>query len=117
MRCGLAFSGNPDRRLATRGWRDGNSPDKSYGLKGSMQHWLAVYAPEFEIPTFFVAVDSDGERFRPGPAANSRPIIVLRQLLALHLSGTGSEGKRALVISHQCYFAPSAALKPMVSIA
>ena len=27
------------------------------GLKGSMQHWLGVYPPEFEIPTFFVAVD------------------------------------------------------------
>jgi hypothetical protein len=26
------------------------------GLKGSTQHWLAVYPPEFEIP-FFVAVD------------------------------------------------------------
>jgi hypothetical protein len=27
------------------------------GLNGSTQHWLAVYPPEFEIPTFFVAVD------------------------------------------------------------
>ena len=27
------------------------------GLKGSMQHWLAVYPPEFQIPMFFVAVD------------------------------------------------------------
>src|SRR5207245_496905 len=42
------------------------------GLKGSTQHWLAVYPPEFEIPTFFVAVDSDAERFRPGPTASSR---------------------------------------------
>ena len=25
--------------------------------KGSMQHWLAVYPPEFQIPMFFVAVD------------------------------------------------------------
>jgi hypothetical protein len=31
--------------------------DKPGDLKGSMQHWLAVYPPEFEIPTFFVAVD------------------------------------------------------------
>ena len=27
------------------------------GLKGSVQHWLAVYPPEFQIPMFFVAVD------------------------------------------------------------
>src|ERR1700722_8552689 len=27
------------------------------GLKGSVQHWLGVYPREFEIPTFFVAVD------------------------------------------------------------
>ena len=26
--------------------------DKSGGLKGSLQHWPAVYPPEFEIPTF-----------------------------------------------------------------
>ena len=31
--------------------------EKSGGLKGSMQHWLAVYPPEFQIPMFFVAVD------------------------------------------------------------
>ena len=31
--------------------------DKRGGLKGSMQHWLAVYPPEFQIPMFFVAVD------------------------------------------------------------
>ena len=31
--------------------------DKRGGLKGSMQHWLAVYPPGFESPTFFVAVD------------------------------------------------------------
>ena len=31
--------------------------DKPGGLKGSMQHLLAVYPQEFEIPTFFVAVD------------------------------------------------------------
>jgi len=30
---------------------------KGGGLKGSMQHWLGVYPPGFEIPTFFVAVD------------------------------------------------------------
>src|SRR5947209_15015429 len=46
--------------------------EKTGGLKGSTQHWLAVYPPEFEIPTFFVAVDSDAERFRPGPTASSR---------------------------------------------
>ena len=27
------------------------------GLKGSVQHRLAVYPPEFQIPMFFVAVD------------------------------------------------------------
>jgi hypothetical protein len=26
-------------------------------FKWSMQHWLAVYPPEFQIPMFFVAVD------------------------------------------------------------
>ena len=31
--------------------------DNRGGLKGSMQHWLAVYPPEFQIPMFFVAVD------------------------------------------------------------
>jgi hypothetical protein len=31
--------------------------DNPGGLKGSMQHWLAVYPPEFQIPMFFVAVD------------------------------------------------------------
>jgi DNA invertase Pin-like site-specific DNA recombinase len=31
--------------------------DSPGGLKGSMQHWLAVYPPEFQIPMFFVAVD------------------------------------------------------------
>jgi hypothetical protein len=31
------------------------SPVKSGGLKGSTQHWPAVYPPEFEIPRFVVA--------------------------------------------------------------
>ena len=31
--------------------------DNPGGLNGSMQHWLAVYPPEFQIPMFFVAVD------------------------------------------------------------
>jgi hypothetical protein len=31
--------------------------DNPGGLKGSMQHWLAVYPPEFQIPMFFVAAD------------------------------------------------------------
>ena len=35
----------------------GPHDDNPGGLKGSTQHWLAVYPPEFEIPTFFVAVD------------------------------------------------------------
>ena len=30
------------------------SPDKTGGLKGSMQHLLGVYPPEFEIPRFVV---------------------------------------------------------------
>src|ERR1700676_2814480 len=47
-------------------------PDERGGLKGSTQHWLAVYPPEFEIPTFFVAVDSDAARSRPDPTASSR---------------------------------------------
>src|ERR1700719_1848051 len=42
------------------------------GLKGSMQHWLAVYPPEFQIPMFFVAVDSDAGRSGPGPTGSSR---------------------------------------------
>jgi hypothetical protein len=29
--------------------------DKVGGLKGSTQHWLAVYLPGFEIPRFVVA--------------------------------------------------------------
>ena len=37
-----------------------------------MQRWLAVYLPEFEIPSFFVAVDSDAERSRPAPTASSK---------------------------------------------
>ena len=45
--------------------------DNRGGLKGSMQHWLAVYLPEFEIPTFVVAVDSSGERPGPDPTASS----------------------------------------------
>jgi hypothetical protein len=31
--------------------------EKSGDFKWSMQHWLAVYPPEFQIPMFFVAVD------------------------------------------------------------
>jgi hypothetical protein len=27
------------------------SPEKSGGLKGSMQHWPVVYSPEFQSPT------------------------------------------------------------------
>jgi len=30
-------------------------PEKRGGLKGSTQHWPAVYPPEFEIPRFVVA--------------------------------------------------------------
>jgi hypothetical protein len=30
---------------------------KRGGLKGWMQQWLGVYPLEFQIPTFFVAVD------------------------------------------------------------
>jgi hypothetical protein len=33
------------------------------GLNGSMQHWPAVYLPEFEIPTFFSDVDLSAARF------------------------------------------------------
>ena len=33
------------------------TPADRGGLKGWMQHWLAVYPPEFQIPMFFVAVD------------------------------------------------------------
>ncbi len=45
------------------------APENPGGLKGSMQHWLAVYPPESEIPTFLVAVDSGAERFHRGPIA------------------------------------------------
>ena len=51
------------------------------GLKRSMQHWLRVYLPEFESPTFFVVVDSDAERSRPSPTASSRTDPLLRQVL------------------------------------
>ena len=49
----------PKRRegFATSGVAGWIDVDKSGGLKGSMQHWLAVYPPEFQIPMFFVAVD------------------------------------------------------------
>ena len=33
------------------------SLDKSGGLNRSMQHLLAVYLPEFEIPKFFLDAD------------------------------------------------------------
>src|ERR1700746_59201 len=47
---------NPER---SGGWPCGDShlAITRGGLKGSMQHWLAVYPPEFQIPMFFVAVD------------------------------------------------------------
>jgi len=32
-----------------------SSPRRRGDLKGSTQHWLAVYPPEFEIPRFVVA--------------------------------------------------------------
>ena len=41
------------------------------GLKGSTQHWPAVYPPECEIPTFVAAVDSAVKRSRPDPTASS----------------------------------------------
>src|SRR5580692_8980939 len=78
---------NPSRifniaRLPLRRWIEfeehanqawfGPHSDKTGGLKGSMQHWLGVYPPEFEIPTFFVVVDSDAERSHLAPAASSR---------------------------------------------
>src|SRR5580693_8822898 len=31
------------------------TPEKRGGLKGSTEHWPAVYPPEFEIPKFVVA--------------------------------------------------------------
>src|SRR5262249_20481149 len=46
-------------------------PGKSGGLKGSTQHWPAVYPPECEIPKFLVAVDSGAERSHPDPTARS----------------------------------------------
>jgi hypothetical protein len=32
-------------------------PLMSGGLNRSMQHWLAVYSPEFQSPRFFAGVD------------------------------------------------------------
>jgi hypothetical protein len=42
-------------------------PEKSGGLKGSMQQWPAVYPLECEIPTFLVGVDLAAERSCPTP--------------------------------------------------
>jgi hypothetical protein len=54
--CIIGIGPTPDkssyRKLALR-----QKPvtDKAGGLKGSTQHWPAVYPPEFEIPRFVVA--------------------------------------------------------------
>jgi hypothetical protein len=37
-------------------------PDKRGGLNGSVQHLLAVYLPEFEIPKFFLDADLSAVR-------------------------------------------------------
>src|ERR1035441_3364779 len=42
------------------GW-NGESPEKSCRLNRSMQHWLAVYSPEFQSPRSFAGVDSGAE--------------------------------------------------------
>jgi hypothetical protein len=39
-------------------WSPGTPHSDEMGdLKGSVQHWLAVYPLEFEIPTFVAGVD------------------------------------------------------------
>ena len=55
---------NRSRLLASVKGRPASCPrlqkphsDKTGGLNGSLQHLLAVYLPEFEIPKFFLDVD------------------------------------------------------------
>ena len=48
----------------------GPSPDKSGGLNGSVQHLLAVYLPEFEIPKFFLDADLKAARLCRGLLEN-----------------------------------------------
>jgi hypothetical protein len=52
-RCIVAYAHSQAGKLS----QNEISSDNPGGLKGSMQHWLAVYPPEFQIPMFFVAVD------------------------------------------------------------
>ena len=42
------------RLFGSRGEPDSDNPG---GLKGSTQHWLAVYPPGFESPTFVAGAD------------------------------------------------------------
>src|ERR1700680_1130285 len=68
-------------------------PVKSGGLKGSTQHWLAVYPPAFEIPTFFVGADLNAERFRPGPSVSSKTDL-------LSSAGIAARARSAVVFCH-----------------
>lgn len=47
-------------------------PDKSCQLKGSTQHFLEVYSPEFEILKFFWDADLTAALLCPDPLACSR---------------------------------------------
>src|SRR5882762_6738115 len=51
-------------------WPTASVPGKRCRLKRSMQHLLAVYSQEFEIPESFLDVDSSAAR--PGRAALER---------------------------------------------
>src|SRR5215813_1077555 len=63
---------SPDlRRNLPNGLAAGQLTGLRGGLKGSTQHWPAVYPPECEIPTFVAAVDSAVKRSRPDPTASS----------------------------------------------
>jgi hypothetical protein len=51
------------------------SPDKSGGLNKSVQHLLAVYLPEFEIPKFFLDAD-----LSEAPPRRAQPVNALTNL-------------------------------------
>ncbi len=53
--------------------RNGSSPhsDKRGGLNGSVQHLLAVYLPESEIPKFFLGADLIAVPPRRAPLENT----------------------------------------------
>jgi hypothetical protein len=52
---GTTVLGPDKRRYRQLGSAEKPVTDNPGDLKGSTQHWLAVYPPEFEIPRFVVA--------------------------------------------------------------